>query len=202
MKKFMFLMITTIILAYTAKGQESAGASTNSYKSFVGGDLSFNFSEIKYGSSSVAKTVSFSAMPTVGIRVGKNLVFGFALKFTLVEDDIPSGYYEYSNDEKSLGLTFFLRTHTNLTGKLKLYYEPIVGRTFHLLDDSQKEFRDYFVGMNFGMVYFVKDHLSIEVKIASAKYEHISIEDSDYKANEFDINYDIIQPNLGLKFYF
>jgi hypothetical protein len=202
MKKVMFLMIVAIIFGCRVYAQEKEQSGSKDFQSFFGGNLSFNLAQEKTNSDHNYKNLTFKAMPVIGVKVGENVVLGMAIEFTMVEDESPPDYYGYSNDQKSLGLSVFLRTYTNLSEKFKLYYEPVLGRIYYIQDESDKDIRDYFVGLNFGMLYFVKSRFSVEVKIASAMYENITIKDSDYASNVFDLNYDIIQPNFGLKFYF
>jgi len=203
MKKVMSLIIGAIIFACSVYAQEKAPGSKTGNQSFFGGNLSFNFTQLKYDSDSKDKIVSLNVMPVIGLQVGENIVLGVALGFSMVEGDTYQDYWEeYSTDSKSLGLSVFLRTYTSLSERFKLYYEPVFGRTFYLEDETDKDIRDYFLGLNFGMLYFVKPHFSVEIKIASAMYENISVKDSDFKTNIFDVNYDIIQPNFGLKYYF
>ncbi len=205
MKKVMFLMIVTILFVGGVEAQDNEPTSTGGYLSFLGGNLNFNLSHFNYENHNYGnqkdKYMTFEATPVIGFKVSENTALGIAINFTMMEAP-PDDIYGYSNNEKSLGLSAFLRTYTNIAGKFKLYYEPFLGRTYYIEDESDKDIIDYYVGLNLGMLYFIKPKFSIEVKIASAMYENISIINSDYEANVFDLNYDIIQPNFGLKFYF
>ncbi len=206
MKKLTLVMILTIMSVLCVYAQENGQKGTNLYQSYVGGGLSLNANIVKQGKSdSEVKHAIISIAPVIGLRVDNDLFLGLAMNFTHIERSFSSNdpWFPYYFDiQKMLSFGLFLRTHSNLSEKLKIYYEPYAGRTFYIKPESDNDLRDYFMGINAGILYFVQPRFSIEMKVAGFQYNNSSYKDSDFVLHSFSLDYVFIEHNLGLKFYF
>jgi hypothetical protein len=94
------------------------------------------------------------------------------------------------------------RIHDSITDKFRIYLEPGFSKTFVLKDESNNKPQHYRVGIDFGLLYFIYQKLSLEINVAGIKYIHRSDKDYGMKNHQFTIDYDLVNPNIGLKFYF
>lgn len=161
----------------------------------VGGNLQFNYSNPESATGDW-EFVDAHFAPKFGYYFNDQTSMGIelGLSYTKQRDWDGYGYREGTMLQASV----FYRSQNSITEKFKYYIEPSAGRIF--IKDSELLY--YYVSANVGLMYYVKDRLSIELKVASLDYNLYWFKDSEYKTKEFGIAYDLITPNLGLRYYF
>ena len=160
--------------------------SQESGNSIVGGNINIIHSTLKDGSDIVSETsVSFGL--SYAKMIGNKVAIGISL------DAI--NYYD--NIEKyGLYLGPLVRIHNNITDNFKPYVEPNIGIT--LIEGSESNFN---AGINFGFVYFVSKKICFDINFASLNFIWINLDD-EISYDYFSIEYNIVSPQIGLKYYF
>jgi hypothetical protein len=187
MKKLVLFLFTALISITLLNAQEPGYA-------LFGGNCSF-VSELTESES----IIRFSFSPIVGMMISSKVAIGVAVGINYLKYD--NEYTNYS-DSKELIFAPFVRFHNNITENLKYYIEPSFGKTFMFGDESEHKTQKYNADINFGLLYFISPHVSLEIKIAGISYSHMSDKDDDMKENIFSIDNDLVNPNIGLKYYF
>jgi hypothetical protein len=196
MRKAIFLLTVLILSQSTGFGQDDSAFLK---KFMVGGNLGYNSTKLNDYYEFEEKTVTFNFKPVFGFILNEKITVGASVDFTLVEDDLPD--YE-SNAEKTLSAIIFARFNNRITDKFKFYLEPYFGRKYYLLNAEDKKNKEWFIKTDFGVLYFISDSFSLELKVAGIEYSYLTVKDTDTKIQTFDLTYDIVKPNIGLRFYF
>jgi|GEM_PF-5749235 len=192
MKKTVLL----IIMIYCSIG---ASFSQDFGNILLGGTLRYSF-EIRDSDRQVERTnTSFLIEPSVGTMVSDKIAIGMAIGFFQTKS---KSEHEDPDDYQSLSLIPFVRIHDSITDKFRIYLEPGFGKTFVLGDESDNKPQHYRARVDFGLLYFISQNLSLEINIAGINYIHMSDKDYGLKNNQFKIDYDLVYPNIGLKYYF
>lgn len=164
-------------------------------KRLMGGSFKYNYLQYKSDSGDV-KIDDLSFGTTIGAMVSDKVAAGIAFQYNKNIQDVVIA------DSNSLSLLLFLRLHSNITEKFKFYIEPNLGSTFLIGDNSKNDLKIYNVKLNFGFLYFISPKLSLELMVAGIDYKHISDKDYNLKGNDISIKYDLVTPNIGMKYYF
>jgi outer membrane protein len=165
----------------------------------AGGNLAFNLHKTNDYYEYEEKTTSFNVKPVVGYFITKNVALGISGEFNFFEDDED----EYDTQStKTLSLQIFARYQANISQKFKLYIDPYIGRTYYLKDDEEEKRHEFNTGADFGLLYFVSKKFSLELNLMEISWYKQTRENSDELQREFNISYDIVQPNFGMRFYF
>lgn len=145
--------------------------------------------------------IRLSISPMVGTMISSKVALGVSMGYiySKFEDNDPYSYYGSNN---YLIIAPFVRIHNNITENFKYYIEPNLGKTFITNEESESKTQIYNAGVNFGLLYFVSQKISMELNIAGITYTHMFNKDYDFKSNNVSIDYDLVNPNLGLKYYF
>ena len=196
MKNAIFLLSTLVLFWFNGSGQENPPTKKNY---MVGGNLGYNSTKLNDYYEFEEKTVSFNFKPVFGFILNEKISVGASVDFTLLEDDLPD--YE-SNAEKTLSAILFARFNNRITDKFKFYLEPYFGRKYYLLNAEDKKNKEWFIKSDFGVLYFITNSFSLELKVAGIEYSYLTVKDTDTKVQTFNLTYDIVKPNIGLRFYF
>ena len=192
-------LITCTILALSIING-FAQSDTSAYKKLMlGGNLGFNSGKFNDYYEYEEKELTFNIKPVFGYFVSKSVAIGASFDFMFVEDDKSN--YE-TNAAKNLSVMIFARYNGRITNKFKFYIEPYIGRKYYLLDEESKKIKEWFVKTDFGLLYFINESFSIELKVAGLSYERQTIKDTDTLYKIFNMTYDIVKPNIGLRYYF
>ena len=57
-------------------------------------------------------------------------------------------------------------------------------------------------GLDVGILYFLSQKLSLELKIAGVNYSYTTDKDVEAKNHRFNLESSLNSPNIGLKYYF
>ena len=191
-------LLVTILFALLSVGY--CQSDSLSYKKIMlGGNLGFNSGRFNDYYEYEEKELSFNIKPVFGYFVSKSVAIGASFDFMFVEDD--ESEWE-TNAEKNLSVMIFARYNGRITNKFKFYIEPYIGRKYYLLDEESEKIKEWFVKTDFGLLYFINESFSIELKVAGLSYERQTIKDTDTLYKIFNMTYDIVKPNIGLRYYF
>jgi len=193
MKKIWLLLL---IVAFSGQILTAQEEQTKTSKFTVGGNLGYNTEKLNDYYEYEEKTTSFNIKPVFGYFMAKNIVIGVSCDFVLVEDDKDE--WE-SEDERTLSVGLFARYQGAVADNFKYYIEPNIGRKYNLIEKNLKSLQ---ANVDFGLMYFFNDKISIEIKMAGLSYLSQSDDDSDELIRVFDISYDLVKPNFGLRYYF
>ena len=149
------------------------------------------------GDQGLDNSSQFTISPVIGYMVNDKVAIGTALNYT----ELKSDYYYGKIENQTLTIAPFVRIHNNITENLKYYIEPSIGKTF-ILGDSDNKDNIYNIGVNFGLLYFFVKNMSLELNIGGANYVSVSNKEYNYKNNTLSIDYDLVTPNIGFKYYF
>jgi len=100
-----------------------------------------------------------------------------------------------------LGIVPFVRIHKTISENFKYYIEPKINVSFISLNKSFNE-RSFSIATEIGFLYFLSQKLSLELSIASISYENSRNKDTGYKYDSFYIIYNLVNPNIGIRYYF
>ncbi len=191
------LLITVILICCVNVSAQSDTVRSNKF--MVGGNLGFNSSMFNDYYQYEEKELTFNIKPVFGYFVSNSIAIGASFDFMFVEDD--KSKYE-TNADKNLSVMIFVRYNGKITNKFKYYIEPYIGRKYYLLDEESEKIKEWFAKVDFGLLYFINESFSIELKVAGLSYENRTVKDTDVLYKIFDVTYDIVKPNIGLKYYF
>ena len=164
-------------------------------KLMLGGSLQYITNNQKYINTDW-KFVDFSFSPKFGFFINANSLVGLETGISYIKQMDYDGYGY--NENTLFNLSAFYRYQNQVINNFNYFIEPNFGRLF--IKDS--ELRYYNIGADFGILYSITNKLNIEIKLAGLDYSIYWYKDSEYKTEEFNIKYDLIQPNLGIKYYF
>lgn len=193
MKRIFILLSIAILCSQSIVAQEEP---TKTGKFTVGGNLGFNTEKLNDYYQYEEKTTSFNIKPVFGYFVSKNIVVGVACDFVLFEDEEDEWESIY---ERTLSVGLFARYQGVVADNFKYYVEPNIGRKYNL---NKKNLKSLQANVDFGLMYFISEKISIELKMAGLSYLSQSDDDSDELIRVFDITYDLVKPNFGLRYYF
>jgi hypothetical protein len=193
MKQIFILLSIAILCSQSIVAQEEQKKS-NQFT--FGGNLGLYTEKLNDYYEYEEKTTSFNIKPVFGYFVAKNVVVGVSCDFVLVEDDKKE--WE-SNAQRTLSAMLFARYQGVVADNFKYYIEPNIGRKYNL---NEKNLKSLQANVDFGLMYFFNDNISIEIKMAGLSYLSQSDDDSDELIRVFDISYDLVKPNFGLRYYF
>lgn len=193
MKQIYILLLVAFFGSQSILAQEE----TIEFRRFtVGGNLGFSTEKLNDYFEYEEKTTSFNIKPVFGYFVSKNIVVGVACNFVLFEDEKDE--WE-SQNKRTLSVGFFARYQGVVADNFNYYVEPNFGRMYNL---NEKNLKSLEANVDFGLMYFISEKISIELKMAGLSYLSQSDDDSDRLIRIFDISYDIVKPNFGLRYYF
>ena len=164
-------------------------------KIMLGGNTNINFSNQQINNVNW-KFVDLSINLKLGFFVSPHSLLGIetGVNYTKERDYDGYGYMENT----SYLISVFYRYQNLISGNFGYYIEPGAGKQFFKNSDL-----NYFItSLDFGFLYFISKKISIELKLAGIDYNIHSIKDSDFKVKEFHINYGLVTPNFGIKYYF
>jgi len=159
--------------------------SQESENSIVGGNININRNTLKDGSfnlyeNSVSFGISYAKM------IGNKAAIGISFDFINVYEN--SGIYGFH-------IGPFCRIHNNINDKLKYYVEPNVGIT---LIERNKSILN--TGLNIGFLYFLSKNICFDINFASLNFMYSDLGD-EMSYNYFSIEYNIVTPHIGLRYY-
>ncbi len=193
MKQIYILLLVTILGSQSVIAQEE----TVEFSKFtIGGNLGFNTGKQNDYFEYEDKTNFFNIKPVFGYFASKNLIVGLSSDFVLFEDE--KDQWE-SLAKRNLSVFLFVRYQRPLADHFKYYIEPNIGRKYNL---NEKNIKSFQANVDFGLMYFINKKISIELKMAGLSYLSQSDDDSDELIRIFDISYDLVKPNFGLRYYF
>jgi hypothetical protein len=191
------ITITTLLLAIIIFSH--AQETQNLLKGFIGFNLSHSVEKFHESKWSEEKSISTNFKPTLGIFITKSIAIG-------VSYEINSQRNEATNqDDTKLNtntLRFYSRIQANINESFKFYFDPYFGKTFYKGNDEVEELNEWSTGIDFGLSYFVTENLSLELNMLNASYYKQTIDDSDEYTNGFDMSYNFLKPNIGMRLYF
>jgi len=190
------------VMLFTSVCIYSATIAQDQPKFMAGGNISF--SSQKYNSLTDNQTINLTVRPTGGIMLNETIAVGLS---------VGLGHSKYKNqDPFSGGLTErtstqytfapYLRIHKNITEQFKFYVQPETGFAFISQDGGSSKQREFYLGTNIGLLYFVSQRLSLEVSLADIAYINMWSVGSDFKNERFLISYSLTDPKLGVRYYF
>ncbi len=197
MKKTVVLLIFLMSIANLQIKAQTKG------NTLLGGNISYlssSYNSEVFGDKIEQKTSQMTISPVFGKMVTDRMAVGFKLGFKYSKID-GSNYNEPDIDQSIL-FAPYIRIHYNILGNFKYYMEPYFSKTFVLGDESENAPQIYQMGLNVGVLYFISQKMSLELSIAGVNYKHMYDEDTEYKSNTFSLEYDLVTPNVGLKYYF
>jgi len=196
MKKITIYIVLSLVFISNAFSQTDSSF-VNRF--MLGGNLAFNLHKTNDYYEYEEKTTRLIVKPVFGYFITKNVALGISGEFNLFEDDED----EYDTQStKTLKIQLFARYQGNIDSKFKFYIDPYIGRTYFLNDEDEEKRHELNTGADFGLLYFVSDKFSLELNLMEISWYKQTRENSDELIREFDIAYDIVKPNFGMRFYF
>lgn len=206
MKKITLFIFTIILSVAHANAQdqpkEQEETKIQQGNILLGGNFSFYSDKVKSGSLEDSE-IQLSISPVVGTMISDKVAIGVSLGYlyTKYEDNDPNSY-RYPDKTKFLVIAPFVRIHNDITENFKYFIEPNLGKIFDLNDETDNKTQRYTAGVNFGLLYFISQKMSLELNVAGINYTYTSNKDYDFKRNTVSVDYDLVTPNIGLKYYF
>lgn len=191
MKKITVYLVLSLVFISNAFTQND---STFLNKFMLGGNLGLNLHKTNDYYEYEEKTIDFNFKTVAGVFITNKVALGLSVEFDFLE-------HPELEWEKNLSFRVFARYQGNIDDKFKFYIDPYIGATFYLEDDKEEKRREFNIGADFGLLYFVSKKFSLELKLMEVSYYKQTKKDSDEVFREFDISYDIVKPNFGIRFY-
>lgn len=206
MKKITLLLITIFLFTAYANAQDGSKEEDQTKikkgQILLGGNLSYSSKNLNTDDLEESE-VQLSISPVVGKMISDKVAVGLSLGYLYshYEENDPN-LYRYPAKTKFLVVAPSVRIHNDITENLKYYIEPYMGKIFDLEDESDNKPQRYEAGVNLGLLYFISQKISLELNVAGVDYSYLSDKDYDLKRNSVSIDYDLVTPNIGLKYYF
>jgi hypothetical protein len=227
MKNLIFLMITALMLSYTANGQENKVDSTSHKKFMLGGNLAFDFGQKNVESIYYGKEISNTGFLHIKIyqgfylnpKVAVGIRFGLSYYENIFKDLPAFGTYgtliQFSISEgKSFEIAPFLRYQDRLLGKLRYYFDFSIGTAFSgqmgiSRDDKPGDlynygFQQYSANVTCGLLYMFSENAAVEFKLTGFEIGGMNEEIKEGDTKWYEIKTvnakflsDFLQPNLG-----
>jgi len=175
----------------------NSSVSQNAASMLLGGNLLFTNSRITQSSQDM-RELYLSIGPVIGIVVNQNLTVGILTDFeySKLEDKGSSSGSIYGT---TISLAPFIRLQDSITGNLKYFFESyMLALQMGQYGDKIKTFN---VGIGFGLLYFMSSKLSLELNIGGFSFIQVSNKTTGKESNKFSFDYDLVRPNLGIKYY-
>src|SRR5574344_1268766 len=137
--------------------------------------------------------------PTVGSMLSERVAIGVDMAYANM--DSQSDATGVLNGGV-LALSPFIRIHKDIANNFKLYYGPHCGAMIDLDDQSNKRIEFYNVGFNVGLIYFITPKFSMEMNIAQLEILGIFDRNNQNSDPSLLFQYNLVDPMIGLKFYF
>lgn len=137
--------------------------------------------------------------PTVGAMLSERVAIGVDMAYANM--DSQSDVTGILNGGV-LAISPFIRIHKDITKNFKCFYGPHCGAMIDLNEQTNNRMEFYNVGFNAGLIYFVTPKFSLEMNLA--QLEILGIFDKNNQNSEPSLlfQYNLIDPMIGLKFYF
>jgi len=166
-------------------------------KYLAGGNFSFSSSKGTTSGNEMS-LLDLNISPSVGIMVNSNSAIGLSFTVNYFRRKDNSSV---TNTDTNLGIFPFLRIHKTITENFKYYIEPKIGLYFLSLNQSSNG-NLFSVSTEVGLLYFVSQKLSMELSVAGISFDRHSDKDTGFKYNAVNMGYNLVNPNLGLRYYF
>lgn len=190
MKRSLALCLAVALFSGFAYGQLN--------KRFMfGGNASF-YKQVNNVWTDKESEIQFAMNTSFGLKLNSRIALGLELGYAYSERKM----YSYSLESSEIVVGLFLRAHKNITEKFMCYVEPYCRKSFLSGDGITHTPNIYSVGINSGLLFFITPKLNIEIKVASLNYLHEENDDYHTNLNTIFMEYDIVTPNIGLKYYF
>lgn len=190
MKKITTVWILLFALSMVSNAQEKG-------KVILGGAISLQSADYEsryYTESTINK---FTFEPEIGYQVNENFSLGLTIAY---ESTATTG--SASGSGKAIGFIPYLRYTNAITGQLKYYVEPSAGQVFDVEDESENPTDNFLAGLDVGLQYFLTPKISCEISLAQFAYQYVFDGDTNEQLNQYGLSINIINPQLGFKFYF
>ena len=171
-------------------------------QNLVGGHIVVSTNVLKVDAYKETVT-DISLTPIWGYMITDKTAVGLAVSYNHSKKSSNDDAYINPYNINTLSIIPFFRFHGNISEKFKSFVEPSFGMTFALdKDESEHKTQIFNAGINVGVLYFISEKLSIELYIAGLNYVHTADKDTDIKTDDLNLSYSLLDPNLGLRYYF
>lgn len=200
MKKLLLSLVAVSALAFGAQAQTEKG------KVMLGGNVGFNTSKVDGASKA---DFNFRAIPSVGYFVSDNLAIGTGVGYS----------YDKSVSDRNLNQSFevapFGRYYAGLSDQFKFFGQLSVPMSFGNNkavnaegDTGDKTASTTRIGayLSPGFAFYPTKRVGIEVSVNGLGYNNYSVKNeltgNKVKTNEFGLNANTADINLGVQFHF
>jgi opacity protein-like surface antigen len=203
MKKVLLSALAVFAFTFAnAQEEEKGNGGFSKGNVFVSG--SFGFGSEKYGDFYDASSFNFS--PSIGYFVSENIAIGAMLKISSAENvEVNFGGLGSFPVEKasSFGADIFGRYYFTPADKFSVFAQAAVGFGSNTYEDGG-EFKASTFGINagLGLSYFVSSKFAIEASWVGLGYNTFKFEDDSESLNNFGLNGNLSNINLGLVYKF
>ena len=168
----------------------------------LGGSISYSSETEDTDSYYDVSYSNFLFGPNIGIMLNDNCALGVSIAYVSTKYEYDDD--DYSNDtDKSQAITLmpYLRFFQNISEKFSVYFEPYGGKTYILKSETDENTKIFQLGMNLGISYSLSQKLSVEMNLLDLNYINLSNSEYDAEASSLTLNYDMVSPTIGVKFY-
>jgi len=200
MKKLLLSLFAVSALAFSTQAQTEKG------KVMLGGNVGFNTSKVDGASKA---DFNFRAIPNIGYFVSDNIAIGTGVGYS----------YDKSVSNRNLNQAFevapFGRYYVGLSDQFKFFGQLSVPMAFGQNkavnaegDTGEKTASTTSIGayLSPGFAFFPTKRVGIEVSVNGLGYNNYSVKNeltgNKVKTNNFGLNANTADINLGMQFYF
>ena len=224
----LFAVILTIGISYGQQDQNSNKLKLEKGIWFLGGNLSFNISNLENERDSGTgdnDRYNFNINAKSGHFVSDNLLLGLGIGYGYGLSESSSRPLEGDNENsefnnQTLSLFPFVRGFKAISSKLALYLEGEIRYSRFWSENSSNDvlFQEsdgssWFIGFRPGITYFVSKKLALEANIGNIGYSYSENETQDFDTEGFDNSFESksnsfsasLNPSeifFGLSYYF
>jgi hypothetical protein len=172
------------------------------YRTAIGGNLSYS-SEKTRGDYLEKTESAFIIAPSIGYMVDEHVSWGLTIGYIHTTFETK----EYMNagiqeETKKLSLIPYFRFQKDLAAKVDYYTEAYGGKIFSLDNDAIEKPLMYNAGIRLGILYHLKNSVSIELQLAQVDYLYESVEPTGIRTRRLAFDYALVKSVIGVKYYF
>jgi opacity protein-like surface antigen len=173
MNKLLIFCFVTLLIFFSIF---QVNAQSDSIKIIIGGNTSFDFSNIKLfketetGNKNAGETLDLEFDGLIGFFANKKLMFGIDIPLSYVKETDENEKADYSSITSTLSLMPFIRRYIG-NGKLKPYLHGGIGigwgrnKYFESYDEIKVSLQILAYEIGGGISYFLNDHLAIDFNV-------------------------------------
>ncbi len=188
------LALIISLFAITAHAQEKG-------QLLLGGGLLYN-STFEGDSLTETSQYNLAAGPFAGLMVTQRIAVGFQSVFRLDYEKTIDKENDFSTTRNIQAMTVgvFGRYHGNFTDKLLYIGQVNFSKDFRLNGNTPHP-QIYRLNATAGLLYFVAERVSLGINVASLNFMSETQSNIDYKRRDFNLDYNILNPQLEVVFY-